>query len=370
MYSKLKSSIKKIDPIRRIYDWSLNKIGKSVRSWNRWKINFLWKYNTKRLMGPRLLDVFMMMIVLHIKPERVFKYSTHKRLFPKGAKYSIKERPSIFPNKVIYEKSDDMSYLDEISIIGRGSSFDLNQLKEIKHPIFAPNFNPCTADSFKISHHKKYIGDKLLDLPRIVREYDLDLTYAMTIIYYSKEFIEQNPNEKILFIHGHYNDGNKYISIPLSLPKTAPSIKWYLNLNDDTKKTIAVSLNAHPDPNPVIPPPSSIFDKQKNFSYFPTGTGLQTICALYPFAKKINIYGWDFHLKSSPDLMKYWELFFSLYHYDMDKRSRDHFESALINFYYGYHISKVPKIKVYGYLGQLDKHEKLINRIERVLYER
>ena len=152
------------------------------------------------------------------------------------------------------------------------------------------------------------------------------------------------------------------ISFPLFVP--------YQRLKSlSSKKTIAVSLNAHPDPNPVIPPPSSIYDKQRNFSYFPIGSGLQTICALYPFAKKINIYGWDFHLKSSPDLMKYWELFFSLYHYGMDKRSRDHFESALINYYYGYHISKLPKIKVHGYLGQLNKHEKLLNRIERVLFD-
>ncbi|HJO77477.1 MAG TPA: hypothetical protein QF874_02400 [Pelagibacteraceae bacterium] len=57
-----------------------------------------------------------------------------------------------------------------------------------------------------------------------------------------------------------------------------------------------------------------------------------------------------------------------MYNYKHDKLAKTHFESALINFYYGYQLSKLPNINIYGYLGQLDKHEKLIKRIERVLF--
>ena len=45
-----------------------------------------------------------------------------------------------------------------------------------------------------------------------------------------------------------------------------------------------------------------------------------------------------------------------------------HFELALINFYYGYQLSKLPNIEIHGYMGKLGKHHKLIKRIERVLF--
>ena len=101
----------------------------------------------------------------------------------------------------------------------------------------------------------------------------------------------------------------------------------------------------------------------------PTGSFLPALCALSYFAKKINVYGWDFYLDSSPEEMSYWQLFFNLYKFGPDVyRSRNHFESALINFYYGYKLSMLPNINIHGYLGQLGKHEKLIKRIERVLF--
>ncbi len=43
-------------------------------------------------------------------------------------------------------------------------------------------------------------------------------------------------------------------------------------------------------------------------------------------------------------------------------------ESALINFYYGYQLSKLPNITIHGYMGKLGKHHKLIRKIERVLF--
>jgi hypothetical protein len=67
--------------------------------------------------------------------------------------------------------------------------------------------------------------------------------------------------------------------------------------------------------------------------------------------------------------MGYWQLLFKMYKYKFDTRSwKVQFEHALINFYYGYQLSKLPNFNIYGYLGQLDKHEKLIKRIERVLF--
>ncbi|MAF20716.1 MAG: hypothetical protein CMI55_03475, partial [Parcubacteria group bacterium] len=104
--------------------------------------------------------------------------------------------------------------------------------------------------------------------------------------------------------------------------------------------------------------------------FVPSGSLLPILCALSYFAEKINVYGWDFYLDASPEKMKYWQLFFNMYKYKHDVfRSQNHFESAIINFYYGYQLSKLPNINIYGYMGQLNKHEKLIKRIEKVLFQ-
>ena len=57
-----------------------------------------------------------------------------------------------------------------------------------------------------------------------------------------------------------------------------------------------------------------------------------------------------------------------MYNYKLDTRSKNHFESALINFYYAYKLSKLPNIHIHGHLGKLSKHGKLIGRIEKVLF--
>ena len=104
-------------------------------------------------------------------------------------------------------------------------------------------------------------------------------------------------------------------------------------------------------------------------NWAPVGSVIPNICALSFFAEKINVYGWDFYMDSSPKKMNYWNVFFNMYKFKLDlKRSKNHFESALINFYYGYHFSRLPNVNIHGYMGQLDKHEKLIKKIERVLF--
>ena len=109
-------------------------------------------------------------------------------------------------------------------------------------------------------------------------------------------------------------------------------------------------------------PGMPLYASTPTYSFFPQ------LCGLTFFAKKINVYGWDFYLKSSPEKMNHWQLLFNMYNFKLDTRGRSHFEAALINFYYGYQFSKMPNIKIHGYMGKLGKHEKLIKKIERVLF--
>jgi hypothetical protein len=147
-------------------------------------------------------------------------------------------------------------------------------------------------------------------------------------------------------------DGNNY-----SLRKNLETLLNFNLINNDQCKLISMVEKVYRPP---------LLKPYTNFA--PTGSFVPFLSALSFFAEKINVYGWDFYLDSSPENMSYWQLFFNMYKYKLDYRSRNHFESALINFYYGYQLSKLPNFNIYGYLGQLDKHEKLIKRIERVLF--
>ena len=40
----------------------------------------------------------------------------------------------------------------------------------------------------------------------------------------------------------------------------------------------------------------------------------------------------------------------------------------IVTAYYEYYLSKLPNIYIYGCFGQLNKHEKLVEEIERVLF--
>ena len=133
----------------------------------------------------------------------------------------------------------------------------------------------------------------------------------------------------------------------------------YLNLFDHDQCKLISIVEKILKP-PLLPP---------HPQYMQTGSFFPALCALSFFAKKINVYGWDFFLESSPENMSYWQLFFNIYSYRLDKiRGKTQFEEALINFYYGYQFSKLPNVKIHGYMGKLAKHEKLIQRIEKVFF--
>ena len=167
----------------------------------------------------------------------------------------------------------------------------------------------------------------------------------------------------MLAIIPYYLDKNGKI---YSASKAAERPGYQNMFNNKNCKLISMIEKVYRPPveKTVIP-----MDRSKPlYATTPTYSFLSQLCGLTFFAKKINVYGWDYYLKSSPEEMNYWQLLFNMYSFKLDVRSRNHFEAAIINFYYGYQFSKMSKFKIYGYMGQLGKHEKLIKRIERVLF--
>ena len=101
----------------------------------------------------------------------------------------------------------------------------------------------------------------------------------------------------------------------------------------------------------------------------PTGSLLTNLGTSFSYAEKINVYGWDFYLKSSPKTMNLLQLCHNIVNYRFDaKYSSMLYEYALMNLYYGYKYSKLTNVNIHGYMGDLQKHEKFIKKIERVFF--
>ena len=333
---------------------------------NKFLFKILVKFKTKLDILLRLKDVVMMMLLFNIIPSYTYKFSTRKSLPPKKNRFSKPQKTE--PYKLIKNKSN-MKKLGEINLVSLGVSFDINNIKNLKSETFlTPGWEPLKVDEEGNIYHyrpgwdydklnsrpnfKSLTQDYKKDFKRKLKNFkDKDITYVIG----RKESLSKYLKKGYKFLSvENYNINEDGCYYPLS---RYCATKSYQNLfNKKNFKRIALLENIY---KPPLQPPY----------WTPSGSLLPVLFALSKYAKKINVYGWDFYLTSSPENMNYWELFFNLYKYKIDVfRSKNHFESALLNFYYGYQLSKLPNINIHGYLGKLDKHEKLIKRIERVLF--
>jgi len=328
------------------------------------KIPFLWKFLTRikdrLIILSRLKDVLMMMLLLHFWPEQTYRFSTRKLLPSKRNRFSKESRP-VIPYNLQKNNSSNILKMKEINVIGKGSSFDLNNIKKINGPIFLISFNsPLKIDENGKIFYKNYFsyktGKKISREESFIEQKKYKDYLAENITYgtgsgrveITKLFKESGYNIVVMEVKAMNNDGNC-----LSEPTL------YHNLIDnDQCKNIVMEQKIYRHPMP-----------ENYLNWAPAGSFLPSLCGLLFYAEKVNVYGWDAHLDSSPEIMGYWKLLFNMYNYKADVfRWNAHFEHALINFYYGYQLSKLPNINIYGYMGQLDKHEKLIKKIERVLF--
>jgi hypothetical protein len=337
---------------------------------NVWKLLTVFKDYLIKL--SRLKDVITMMILFHIWPEQVYRFSTRRLLPSKKNRFSKESKP-IIPYDLLKSKSSNIPKMKEINIVGRGSSFDLNNLKKISTPIFLVSFwcplkinsNGNIFCTHYFSHKSgKFIGEKNSFTPKDLEEYLSNQTEDKDKDYKRKNVTYVNPRTNVM--EQLTKNGHSVLSLEIytmdkngNYLSTKPKESSYLNMiNNGQCNRISIAEKVYLPP--VLAP---------HPDWVPAGSFLHALCALSYFAEKINVYGWDHFLDSSPEKMNYWQLFFSMYNYKADiQHWMGQFERGLINFYYGYQLSKLPNISIHGYMGQLEKHKKLVQRIERVLF--
>jgi hypothetical protein len=272
----------------------------------------------------RLFDVLMLMFLIQVRPDQAYRFSTRKCLPSPSERFKLEEKP-VVPFKLVESRTKGMSPLKEVHLVMRGTSFNLQRLEELNGPVFLVSFwEPIETKKDVI-----YLMGRAKACLRLAR---LGYHVVCTEVLSPDRNGDLRPNDQ-----DHRQD-------------------WYNKFKSENLcPWISLEENLYASYGPNL--------------WTPTGSALPAICALYPFAEKMNIYGWDFYLNTFGNELTEQQLYSKLYNLRLDiTRSRNHVESALYNFYYAYHFSRMPNIKIHSYLGQLDKHEKLMKKIERVLF--
>ena len=311
------------------------------------------KYFANRLI--RFLNVLMMMITLYSLSSLTYKFSKRKFLPSKNNKINRLEA-RLIPYELIKDKSKNLQNLEEVDAIGIGSSFDLNKLRKIKRPTFLLSFfDTLRIDKYgNISYFfaQSKCGHKLNYKEN--EDYSIfknpNIYYVCSDLQAAKKLNEYGHN---IFL---VNTLTKDIDNKIVWGNDNINLKNFFENENLTVITLQEKIMKH-----------SLNSKDAKWTQ--TGSVIPFLAAISFCAKKINVYGWDFFLKKSPEQMGKIEILKNMYSSKIDfLRSNTHFEEALINFYYGYYFSINKKFNIFSHMGKLQKHKKLIEKIENVFF--
>ena len=329
----------------------------------------------------RIKDVALMYLMFTFAPSYTYLFSTRKILPSKKNKYKIINN---FTPYQIIKKKTKFKKLGTVNLICRGSSFNLNKIKKMKGKIFIlSGWEPLRIDSQKniynydyFSHNSGNIHDTsnaVLPIKSIFFN-NKNIENKKAIELYRKFKIYRKKN--LIYVCNRKNVLEKYLNNKLNFHFTSQPVYSKNERNKVSPQSSYWESNAF----------KNLFKNKKfmsialleNFHEFrekktnmgpPTGSVLPFIYALSQYAKQVNIYGWDFYLDKPANKMNYFQLLWSLYKYEADvNRSKSHFESAIYNVYFAHELSKLPNIKMYGYLGEITRHKNLINKIKKVFF--
>ena len=147
------------------------------------KFPTLWKFlrwfKDSLLQLSRSKDVLMMMILFLVWPEQTYRFSTRKLLPSKKNRFSKGSKPTI-PYDLLKSKSSNIPMMKEINVVGVGSSFDLNNLKNLEGPIFfISSWSPLRMDAngkvfyrhlYSKEQPERSTGVKFMDLEKLFND--------------------------------------------------------------------------------------------------------------------------------------------------------------------------------------------------------
>lgn len=326
----------------------------------------------------RGINVWIMILLLNFFPKFIYKFSKRKTLPSPKLRQKLKDIK--FPHYEIWEeKSTKIKLMDEIHVFTSGCK-DYNILKKINGPVFMfslwdtlkededgnifyfPEWHPSWYENnsqskiqmLRKKKFKQYRNENIVyvnNSPRMLKWYKKKGLKIMAITSHLKSPDGKIYTPTVWKSVGGMIDGENITDTP----------SYEKFLNDNKIDRLFVTELIFKPKDPLLP---------KHIEFAPTASIVTNIGALFTFAKKINIHGWNFYLGSSPNNMSSFQLLRNIYNYKTDvKHSETLFEIAILNLYYAYKYSLLPKINNFGLLGELQKHKKLISKIEKVFFD-
>ena len=277
-----------------------------------------WPHALRRVgyRGARVIEVLAMLLLLHFRPESAYRLSA-KMFLPLRCGKTVRTSNPLDDFEVFYNDSRLMPFMDHANVVMRGASFDREMLSELTGPTFLVNW-PEKVDRDNIIYAT---GDaSILDM------------------YKEREMLP------IFFITGFWTDFDGTAIWP---PKTDLVMSM---LSDPRISHVTVAHKSVGRPTPM-------------------GSGLFCVVGLSRFSKQMEVYGWDFYLKFEPSQRSYWRALMGMYTLRADYPKHHNLELAVYNWHYAYRFSQMPNFKIHSYLGHLDKHQRLVKRLGKVMYK-
>lgn len=258
----------------------------------------------------------LMLGAVHFSPQQVHNFLRDGRL-PSEKERIIKEKNVLDEFSWSDKFSDEVEEMDKVNIVLRGSSFKHERIKDLKGQVVLLNWqNP--VDNLSVIYAT---GDQ--------NELRMLIQKEMFPIYYFKTI--------------YFNSNGDFVgsAIPSEFKKV---------FTDKSNKIICLALKS-------------------NMKMPATGSGLVSILGFSKKAKKMNIYGWDHYLKKSPKALNYFDLLKSMYLYQKASIPINIIACAIFNFHYAMRLSELENIKNYGRMGDFEKDNLLLKKLEKVFYK-
>ena len=284
-------------------------------------LNYLKLFLRLRVKWGRLLWVSWMVLVLQFRPQSVYRFSTDKLLPRKTGRLKKTSNP-LDDFGIDQDRTSEIPLLGAVTMIMRGMSFDRSLVNQLPGPIYAVNW-----------------------LEKLDRQ---DVVYVTGDDQYLDWFVAKGMFP-ILYLesNGFDSEGNYIVS--------DTGLKRKEHLNDIRIQQVSMYwCGVLRDGGPGMP----------------NGSGFMAMVALGLLVESIEVYGWDFYLTFAPARAGYWRsLFKGFVNIDMESAWDHYIELFMYNWHYSYRFSQLPNFKNHGYLGGLEKHQGINDRLDRIFYE-
>jgi hypothetical protein len=305
------------------------------------------KFQIKKIL--RIFDVIMIYISYLTFPSYTYFFSTRK-LYPSKKDRWTKNKfnPFIILNK-------GKKNFKKVNLIVKGSSFDLNRLKNFKDPTFLTGF----TNTLRIKNNNIFYQHEHGDFRYKGMNKHLKLFQKKNLRYITANpflALELHKNDKILFMKVLRKESDSKRYFWPGYEKIKKKLKIFNKFKSIKKVKIVENIYKNYD------------TEQKLWA--PSGSTVPAIYYLLSVSKKINVYGWDFYFDKKVNNHNFFSFLKNIYKFQHDtKRSWNHIESCLMNLYFAYILEKRKEISLKGNLSGLKSQKRFIRKFEKVIFK-